>query len=63
MNEHRTSSSSVISAPLQRPNGIGISRAQGMLTNRDDNHAEYRSLTGARVGVGWMPRLGANEFV
>jgi len=37
------------------PNVNGISRAQVMLPNRDDNHAKCLSVKGARVGVGWMP--------
>ena len=40
-----------------RTNGNGISRAQVMPTGQDDNHVQYHSLKGARVGVGWMPRV------
>jgi type II secretory pathway component PulM len=40
------------------PNALRVSRAQGMLTNRDDDHAQNLSQK-ARVGVGWMRRLNA----
>ena len=30
---------------------------QVMPTGQDDNHVQYHSLKGARVGVGWMPRV------
>jgi len=40
------------------PNDLHFSRAQGTPTNRDHDHAKHLSLTGARVGVVWMRRLG-----
>jgi hypothetical protein len=32
-----------------------MSRAQGLPTNCDDDHAKYLSIKSARVGVGWTP--------
>jgi hypothetical protein len=40
------------------PNGKRVSRAQGLPPNYDDDHADYLSLKGARVGVGCNTGLG-----
>jgi len=41
------------------PNGNRFSRAQGALTNQDDNHAKYLSQKARVFGVGCKRRLGA----
>jgi hypothetical protein len=38
----------------QRPNGSVFSRAQGLPTDQDDNHAKYLSQKARVFGVGWL---------
>jgi hypothetical protein len=36
-------------------NGNGVSRAQGLPTNQDDDHVKYHSQKARVFGVGWNP--------
>jgi hypothetical protein len=46
----------------KRPNGSVFSRAQGLLTNQDDDHAKYHSQKARVFGVGCNTVLGGSLF-
>jgi hypothetical protein len=46
-----------------RPNGSVFSRAQGLLTNQDDDHAKYLSQKARVFGVGCNTVLGTVSLV